>query len=201
MTTRLTVRDVCASDWPLVERLFGENGACGGCWCMHWRMERGADWEREKGARNRRALRRLVQAGSVHAVLALDGDEPVGWCCLGPREEFPRLQRSRVLRFESPPGTWAVVCFYIPARWRGRGVGRALLAGALAHARAAGAAALEGYPVQDRNDPTRRYPATFAFTGVPRLFERVGFRDVTPAGSQRLVYRRGFRRARKGTAR
>lgn len=194
MDEGLTVRALRADDWALVERLFGSNGACGGCWCMHWRMEKGADWGREKGARNRRALERLVQADSVHAVLALAEDEPVGWCCLGPREDFARLGRSRVLRFESPPGTWAVVCFFIPARWRNRGVASALLAGAIELARQRGAPALEGYPVQDKSDGSKRYPATFAYTGVPRLFERAGFRDVTPEGATRLVFRRRFTR-------
>jgi hypothetical protein len=31
--------------WPALEQLFGPNGACGGCWCMWWRIEKGERYE------------------------------------------------------------------------------------------------------------------------------------------------------------
>lgn len=52
MGERIEVRDLGAADRPFVERLFGSNGACGGCWCMHWRTPKGADWQHEKGPRS-----------------------------------------------------------------------------------------------------------------------------------------------------
>lgn len=179
---RLTARPLECSDWPVVTRLFGGNGACGGCWCMHWRMQRGADWDALKGRRNRDALRRLVQAGRVHAVLAFHGEQPVGWCLLGPRSDFLRLMRSRVMNPQAHPDTWAVLCFFIPAAWRRRGVAGALLAEAVQLARARGARRLEGYPVPAQGRDGKPYPATFAYTGVPRLFARAGFREPLPAG-------------------
>lgn len=196
MEAKIRVRDLDVHDWKLVERLFGRSGACGGCWCMHWRMPKGADWEREKGERNRRALKGLVEAGRVHAVLAFAGEEPVGWCCLGPRSDFARLERSRVLKSDAPANAWAVVCFFVPARWRGAGVGSALLAGAIAHARRAGARTLEGYPVAISSESERPYPSAFAFTGVPALFAAAGFRDLTPSGAPRPIYRKSLRPTR-----
>ena len=35
-------------DWDDLARLFGARGACGGCWCMWWRLAR-ADFVRGKG--------------------------------------------------------------------------------------------------------------------------------------------------------
>lgn len=186
----IKVRALAPEDWPLLARLFGSKGACGGCWCMHWLMPRGHDWEREKGSRNRAALRRRVRAGKVRGVIALEHELPVGWCHLGPRGGFPRLLRSRVIRTDATDDDWAVVCFYIPAQHRGRGVGRRLLQGAVRLARAEGARRLEGYPVRMTQDP---YPATFAFVGVPRLFEQAGFENVTRRGAPRPVFRRKFR--------
>ena len=187
---RLSVRALGPGDWPAIEELFGERGACGGCWCMYWRVRGGKAWDAAKGAPNKRAFRSLVHAGSVSGVLAFDGERPVGWCNIGPRGDYERLQHSRVLR--SPEErAWAVTCFYIPAPARGRGVAGALLRGAVDLARRSGAPALEGYPVVPREG---NVPAAFAWTGVPAIFERNGFRDVTPEGASRPIYRRVFRR-------
>ena len=53
-TTDVKVRAVTPADWPTIEVLFGKNGACGGCWCMFWRLPKGgAFWQEQKGVRNR----------------------------------------------------------------------------------------------------------------------------------------------------
>src|SRR5882762_10280109 len=83
--------------WPDFEALFGERGACGGCWCMFWRRPR-AEFVAGKGAGNKRAIRALVQKGHVPGVLAYAGAEPVGWCAIAPRACYPALARSRVLK-------------------------------------------------------------------------------------------------------
>jgi hypothetical protein len=38
--SRVTCRPVTPARWPDLEQLFGERGACGGCWCMVWRLSR-----------------------------------------------------------------------------------------------------------------------------------------------------------------
>lgn len=189
------MRDLARDDWPVLERLFGPRGACGGCWCMTWRVRAGKAWEAAKGEPNRRAFRRLVESGAVFGALAFDGDEPVGWCNVGPREDFERLQRSRVLATPAP-APWAVTCFYIPAARRGQGVASALLRHAVDLARRHGVPALEGYPVEPSRGAAR-IPAAFAWTGVRSLFERAGFRDVTPPGGTRPIYRRALRATKR----
>lgn len=68
-TPKITTRSLAPDDWPVVERLFGANGACGGCWCMSWRVPRRDKlWDNAEGARNKAAFRRLVKASDVHAV-------------------------------------------------------------------------------------------------------------------------------------
>jgi GNAT superfamily N-acetyltransferase len=184
---KITVRPLTPGDWPVVAKLFGANGACGGCWCMWWRVPQGGKlWRESQGAKNRDAFRRLVRAGKVHAVLAFAGDEPVGWCSFGPKESFPRMKRIRALQHESPEGTWAVVCFYIPARWRGRGVATALTEAATARALELGAKAVEGYPVVPKEGT--RMSGAFAWTGVPALFERAGYEEMERDGPVRPVY-------------
>ena len=53
-----------SGSWDGLVALFGARGACGGCWCMAWRLSR-KQWESQKGAGNRRALRRIVGRGTV----------------------------------------------------------------------------------------------------------------------------------------
>lgn len=183
---KITVRPLTPADWPVITRLFGTNGACGGCWCMWWRVPRGGKtWDDAKGAKNRNAFRRLIQAGKVHGVLAFAGDEPVGWCCFGPRTDFPRLETVKALRGEIAPATWSITCFYIPARWRNHGVATQLLDAATARALELGAARIEGYPVVPKKVPV---PAAFAFTGVPALFAGAGYEKLRRPAELRPVY-------------
>jgi GNAT superfamily N-acetyltransferase len=184
----LTLRPLSSNDWPSIVKLFGDKGACGGCWCMSWRVPKhGRLWEESKGAKNRRALRMLVQRGDVHAVMAFDGDSPVGWCTYGPRESFPYIARVRGLAREDAEGVWSVVCFYLRAAWRRSGLGTCLLQQAARDAFRLGARQVEGFPAVpwDRNVPM---PAAFAWTGVPQLFERSGFRHLRREEGLRPIF-------------
>lgn len=183
---RIVARDLRRDDWRALELLFGANGACGGCWCMHWRIRGAKAWTQVQGEPNRRALRALVESGAARGVLAFAGDEPVGWCALGPKAEFARLAASRTLATDGPAGTWSVPCFFVPARRRGRGIASALLARAVTQARAAGARRVEGYPVRVKRG--ERYPQTFAFVGVPALFEKAGFTQLARPGEARPIF-------------
>jgi len=182
----IAIRALTRADWPTVERLFGENGACGGCWCMWWRVEKGGKtWEAAKGDSNRAALARLVRGSRCHAVIAFDGDTPVGWCSFGPRAHFPRLQRSRKLvRDDAAP--WSIVCFFLPTKQRKRGLATRLLAAATEAAFAAGASAIEGYPVVPK--PGQAIAGAFAWTGLPAMFEKAGYRPVAHDAGSRRVY-------------
>ena len=192
--TRFTVRPLRKDDWPIIEQLFGPNGACGGCWCMVWRIPLGGkSWDERKGRPNRDAFRKLVESGKALGCLAFCGDEPAGWCSLGARADFPKLERARSLQTNWDEKTWSVVCFYIPAKWRHRGVATALLRAAVAYARSRGAGSLEGYPVMPSKVFGRDIPAAFAWTGVHTLFERAGFRALDRPDQKRIVYVKRFR--------
>ncbi len=186
--TSLTIRSLRQEDWPIVKELFGEKGACGGCWCMWWRVEKGGKlWESVKGKKNRDSFKRLIKAKEVHAVLALSGGKPVGWCSFGPRRTFPRLETVRALRRDWSQDTWSIVCFYIIPRWRRHGIATRLLKAATAKAFELGAREVEGYPVVPKKPP-KRVPAAFAWTGVPNLFERVGYQELLRTGVSRPIF-------------
>ena len=166
---------------------------------MWWRVEKGGKtWEEAKGERNRERLAKLVKQGAVHAVIAFDGDEPIGWCSFGLRASFPRLMNSRVLRHETSDDTWSIVCFFIPAKQRGKGLATRLLRAASERAFELGAAAIEGYPVVPHGSDARM-PAAFAWTGVPAVFEAASYTPIVRARGLRPIYR--LQRSRRSSKR
>ncbi len=170
---KLVVRDLSPALWPALEALFGPRGACGGCWCMFWRLEKGERWDDLKGAPAKRKFKRLVTAGKALGAVAFAGKEPVGWIAFGPRRDFPRLDRARTLACDDAAEVWSLPCFFIKAGWRDQGVAAALLAHALKSLKKRGAKLAEGYPVNLK--PGQRLPNAFAWTGTRGLFERAGF--------------------------
>jgi GNAT superfamily N-acetyltransferase len=188
----LAVRPLTPERWDDFVHLFGPRGACGGCWCMHWRLSRG-DYERRKGAGNRDAMRRLVTRGApAPGVLGYMAGEAVGWCAVAPRDAYPRLGRSRVLRPVDDEPVWSVVCLFVAPPHRRRGVSVALLGGAAAFAEANGAAIVEGYPVDAGHG---EMPAVFAWTGTAAAFRAAGFEEVARRSPSRPIMRRRFARA------
>jgi GNAT superfamily N-acetyltransferase len=178
------LRPVSPEDWSAIETLFGNKGACGGCWCMYWRVERGGrTWDEMRGALARAAFRQFVETSKVRAILAFAEGAPVAWLCLGPYEDFPRLRTVRALLRERPSRVWSVVCFYILPRFRRHGLGTSLLRASVELARSEGARILEGYPVPARGS----MPGAFVWTGVPPMFKQVGFEPLpNPTGGRQI---------------
>jgi GNAT superfamily N-acetyltransferase len=111
----------------------------------------------------------------------------VGWCALAPREQYPVLDRSRVLRRVDQRPVWSVVCFFIARAYRRKGLAARLLEAAADYTRARGAGLVEGYPVAPR---TGKMPDAFAWTGLPGSFERAGFVEVARRSPTRPIMRR-----------
>ena len=190
----LHVHPLTADRWADLEKLFGSRGAVGGCWCMWWRIPR-AEYEREKGDGNRSSLAALVESGAVPGVLGYDGDAPVAWCAVEPRESYPVLDRSRVLKRVDDAPVWSVTCFFIAKAHRERGLGAAMLRAAVAHAAASGAAVVEGYPVDPVKD---RMPTVFAHTGFVEMFRAAGFEEVERRSPTRPIMRYAIEAAPPG---
>ncbi|MFQ5805106.1 MAG: GNAT family N-acetyltransferase [Phycisphaerae bacterium] len=196
VSQKLEFWPLTAQRWSDLETLFGERGACGGCWCMWWRLTR-AEFEKRKGAQNKRAMKRIVNCGEVPGLLAYADGEPIGWCAVGPREWYPVLQRSRVLKPVDDQPVWAVTCFFIAKPYRGKGISVKLLKAAVALAKKNGARIVEGYPVEPKKG---RMPDAFAWTGLAAAFRKAGFVEVLRRSETRPIMRyvvKGTRRARR----
>jgi GNAT superfamily N-acetyltransferase len=182
---RLTFHPITLQRWSDLEKLFGARGACGGCWCMTWRLTR-AQFEKKKGLPNKVALKAIVTKGPPPGVLAYSGAEPVGWCAVAPREVHERLENSRVLaRIDDQP-VWSVTCFFVDKSFRRAGVSVQLLKAAVALATKLGAKIVEGYPVDPKKDPM---PDVFAWTGISSAFRKAGFKEVARRSATRPIMR------------
>ncbi len=177
--------------WPDLERLFGARGACAGCWCMWFRQTR-AEFERNKGSGNRAALLGLVENGPPPGILAYVGEEPVGWCALAPRADYPLLARSRILAPVDDTPVWSIVCFFVARGHRRHGLTVELLRAATRYARERGARVVEGYPVEPKHAAT---PDTYAYHGLASAFRRAGFTEVARRSATRPIMRCDVARA------
>ena len=81
MCIQLSFEPLTIEKWGDFVSLFGERGACGGCWCMLWRLSR-KEFESQKGDTNKLAMKTIVAAGEVPGILVYHNSEAIGWCVL-----------------------------------------------------------------------------------------------------------------------
>jgi GNAT superfamily N-acetyltransferase len=176
--------------WPDLEKLFGPRGACGGCWCMWWRLTR-IQFFRQKGEGNKKAFKATVDSGKMPGILAYAEGQPAGWCAVGPREAYPALERSRVLKRVDDKPVWSVVCFFVAKPFRRKGLTARLLGAALDYVKSQGGEIVEGYPVEPREGWT---PDPFAYTGLASAFRKVGFVEILRRSETRPIMRYSIRK-------
>lgn len=171
--------------WADFEKLFGERGACGGCWCMWWRLAR-PQFEQQKGKKNKQAMRNIVDSGEIPGILAYANDQPIAWCSIAPRNRFPVLQRSRILKPIDDKPVWSIVCFFVAKSYRRKGVSVKLLRAAIEYVKEQGGTIVEGYPVEPRKSSM---PAVFAWTGLSSAFLKAGFAECLRRSETRPIVR------------
>lgn len=189
--TGFEARPLTPETWSDLEALFDLPGGSivRGCWCMYYRRTGKVSVSAKAGPDNKRALCELVEAGTVPGLVGYLDGTPVGWISLGPRGEYPKLARSRIMKPVDDAEVWSVVCTYVARTHRGHGLQHRLLAAALDHARDQGVRLLEAYPV----DKPDRSHDDFMFFGSRSLYERAGFREVVRRSPSRVVMRRRLR--------
>lgn len=182
---------------PDLAGLFGQGGDPKWCWCAFYRV-RSVDFRTGTAGGNREVLERATlttaAAGRAPGLVAYRGGEAVGWVSVGPREDYERLQHSKVLAPVDDRPVWSIVCFVVARSSRGQGVARALLQAAVAYARDHGATLLEAYPADTDG---RRISAASAYKGTVRMFEAAGFdvvarRRANRASQERPIVRRSL---------
>ena len=185
MPDALVFSPLTTATWSGFEHLFGERGACGGCWCMTWRLS-SREYEGLKGEGNHQAMQALVEQGRPAGILAFLEGEPVAWCAIAPREDYIRLNNSRVLKPVDDQPVWSLPCFFIHKDHRRKGYSRMLILAAVDYARNQGARIIEAYPIIPKKEEV---PPVFAFTGLASTFLACGFREVARRSETRPIMR------------
>jgi GNAT superfamily N-acetyltransferase len=187
---KLTVAPLTPGRWSDLETIFNAKGCsvARGCWCMAYRLS----GSREplppgmtRAQANRVGLKALVDAGNPPGLIGYRGTVPVGWVSIGPREEYAKLKRSPVMKAVDDKPVWSVICFVVPAEYRGQGVAKALLKGAVAYAKKKGATLVEAYPV----DKPARSKDAYMWFGAKSMYDNAGFKEVARRKPQRPIVR------------
>lgn len=181
----IEVHPVTPERWPDMERLFGPRGAYAGCWCTWWRIPR-SEFSRLSAQERKQRMCDIVEAGDIPGLLAYIDGVPAAWCAIAPREQFPSLDRSRVLKRVDDAPVWSIVCFFIDKPHRRTGLTSHLIRAAVDYAASRGARIVEAYPI----DPAgQRVDNVSAYRGMLPAFKRAGFVEVARRTERRPIVR------------
>ena len=184
MNSRLSFQPLKRNLWTDLEELFCPNGACGGCWCMYWKL-RGKAYDEARGIETRQMHKSIVDSGVSTGLLAYWHGEVVGRVAVEPRGAYEKLAHSRVLKPVDAEEVWSVTCFFVAKKYRRKGITVELLKAAVEHVKRQGGKIVEGYPVDAKED----MPAPFIYTGTMSAFQEAGFKEVVRNAPTRPICR------------
>lgn len=171
-----TIAPLAPELWADFEDLFGKQGACYGCWWTHFRLPPAVRRENDR-QRNKDLIKARIEAGPPPGLLAFEDGMAVGWMQIGPRADIPEWNNQG--RGSAPadpadatdPGVWAISCFFIRVKARGRGITHRLVEGGIEFARQNRARLVEACPM----DLSKDSRSIGLFVGSSRVFEKAGF--------------------------
>jgi GNAT superfamily N-acetyltransferase len=183
---QLSFEPLSKKNWDLYVNLFGEKGACGNCWCMSFRLKKDDFMNGKLNDGNKNAMKKLVWDNKITGILAIYKNRAIAWSAFSPREDFIKIENSRVhKRIDSKP-VWSIPCTFISKDFRRKGVSVALLKGVIDYAKKNRIGIIEAYPTI----PTQgKLPDAFAWIGLYKSFERAGFKIVDHTSKNRPMVR------------
>lgn len=196
---RISVVAANEVDFDALQTIFGTRGQGALCQCQRYKLRRGESFARSPVEERALRLRSQTDCGNPGArgtsgLVALMGDDPVGWCAVEPRTAYPVLARSSPVPWQgrtedkTDTSVWAVTCVFVRTGHRKQGISRDLVAAAVDFARTRGARALEGYPMTRTDVITSEL-----HVGTLATFVAAGFTEVSRPTQRRAVVRIDFR--------
>jgi GNAT superfamily N-acetyltransferase len=197
MTESIRVVPANEASWDDIQAVFGDRGSAAYCQCQRYKLAPREAFKSFPAADRAMRLRAQTNAGRPRAtettgLVAYLGDEPVGWCAVERRIDYPGLLRVYRTPWEgrnedkSDVGVWAVTCVFVRAGFRKRGVAYALAEAAVEHARDRGARALEAYPMRSA---AGGITWDEIHVGAQSIFAAAGMEEVSRPGIRRAVMR------------
>ena len=189
--TTFEVRPLDTATWEAFVALCDRHGGggFGGCYCtwFHREAHSAPSDAPERTADSTREFKHdLVQRGRAHAALVFDGDRAVGWAQYGSPEELPGIyHRKQYLETAKALPDYRITCVFVDRAYRGRGVARIAIAGALELIAEAGGGVVESYP----RETDKRISPSFVYSMTRHVFEDAGFAYDRPKGTVNCVMR------------
>ncbi|MFS8148039.1 N-acetyltransferase family protein [Rhizobium sp. BR 249] len=179
MDNELRFKPVTRERWDDFEILFGPQGAFCNCWCVALRLPHAV--RTEMSAEERKThMRERIESGPPPGILCYADGAPAAWVQVGPRYDVPQFNSPRTVSRPleegdaHDPSVWAVSCFFLLPKLRGRGLSHRLLAGAIEQARRHGARLLEACPI----DHVKQSKSVTLCIGSTAIFDAAGFETV-----------------------
>lgn len=171
MNSKLKFESLSQSNWKKFETLMGEKGGCGNCWCMYFRLSY-KTFQQNKPGGNKKMMKQLVNEGMPQGLIASLNNEPVGWIAMAPREDYMKIENSRVFKRIDDKPVWSITCFFIRKEFRHKGLSFQLIKCAIDFARKKKIKTLEAYPAIPYAE---KVPQPFLWVGVLSSFVKNGF--------------------------
>lgn len=184
--SQLTFEPLTTANWAKFVHLFGERGACGNCWCMYYRLNKSDFAEGKSDGGNKEAMHNLAKGNKPTGILALYEGEAIAWCAFAPREDFMKIEKSRVHKRIDDKPVWSIPCFFINKHFRRQNISVELLKGVIRYATENGIKIIEAYPTIPT---TESLPDSFAWIGLYKSFERAGFKIADRTSVNRPMVR------------
>ena len=158
---------------------FADNPDWAGCYCHCFHVPPPLSWDDFDATMNRRAMTARIESSEMEGYLACSGDTVVGWMNAQPYAKLRHAcARMRIPQPELPVALHdaaAIVCFVVAARYRRRGVARALLEHALVDFAARGVAVVDAFPSAA---VAADAAAAEHFHGTLSMFKAAGFAPI-----------------------
>jgi GNAT superfamily N-acetyltransferase len=182
----LTFEPLSKTNWRKFAQFFENNGACGKCWCMYFRLKKQAFEEGKENGGNKELMKKLVWDEQPTGMLGFYEGRPIAWCAFAPRENYVKVENSRVHKRIDDKPVWSITCFFIEKTFRKQGVSVELLKAVIKYAKSEKIKTIEAYPTI----PTQEIlPDGFAWIGLYKSFEQAGFKIVDRTSKYRPMVR------------
>lgn len=185
MNSKLEFEPLTSANWKDFEILMGEKGGCGNCWCMYFRLPYKTFQENKPGG-NKKMMKQLVNKGLPQGLIASMNKQPVGWIAMAPREDYMKVENSRVFKRIDEKPVWSITCFFVRKDLRHNGLSQQLIKGAVDFAKKKKIKTLEAYPAIPYNE---KVPHPFLWVGVLSSFIKNGFEIVRQQSKSRAMVR------------
>ncbi len=108
------------------------------CYCQYYHVDcSSTEWRERTAEQNKALAEENIKSGLMRGLVALDGEQMVGWVNVNDVKNFALLKKDEELH-QFPGRSAMVVCFVIHPEYRGKGLANKMLAEAVEESRRQG---------------------------------------------------------------